>query len=238
MGEGTTANEMQGPSVSVCVASLNTARATELCIRSARHLAGYPFSMRVGDCGSSDGSTDMLRSFEAKGWISLEVAASGRDHSAWLDKWLHSCEDDLVVFVDSDIEFRRQGWLRELVEHAGTTDAAMVAAEMLPEIADFPAPRAGMSEEDRAEMLDRWFDGHEVVRLASRPAPWLLLLDLRKVRPLDLSFAYELAPADIPEGIMAFDVGGGLFRRLQSSKMVCEVMPRSYQDAYHHYGGL
>lgn len=230
--------QVQTASVSVCIASLNTAQATELCLRSARRLAGYPLTIQVGDCGSSDGSLDMLRNFEAMGWLSLEVAPSGRYHSIWLDHWLNTCQTDFVVFVDSDVEFRRPDWLRELVERAQTADAALVAAEMLPEIPNFQAPRDGMTEQDRAEMLKRWFAGQEIVRLATRPAPWLLLLDVRKVRPLELSFAYQLEKADIPEGIVAFDIGGGLYRSLDFSGQTCRLMPESYRSAYHHYGGL
>jgi len=70
--------QVQTASVSVCIASLNTAQATELCVRSARRLAGYPLTIQVGDCGSSDGSLDMLRNFGAMECLSLEVAPSGR----------------------------------------------------------------------------------------------------------------------------------------------------------------
>ena len=38
------------PDVQVHFASINTAAVTELCIRTMRHFAGYPFSLVVGDC--------------------------------------------------------------------------------------------------------------------------------------------------------------------------------------------
>jgi hypothetical protein len=42
--------------VRVHVATINTAAVTELCIRTMRHTAGYPFDLVVGDGGSTDGS--------------------------------------------------------------------------------------------------------------------------------------------------------------------------------------
>ncbi|MGZ4735146.1 MAG: hypothetical protein ACXV8R_06035 [Acidimicrobiia bacterium] len=41
------------PEVVVHVASLNTAAATELCVRSMRHYAGHEFDLVVGDGGST-----------------------------------------------------------------------------------------------------------------------------------------------------------------------------------------
>lgn len=226
-----------GSSVSVYVASFNTAEATELCIRSARRYAGRTFSLHVGDCGSTDGSLAVLRRFETRGWLTIEVAASGRFHADWLDHWLAECTDKYAVFVDSDIEFLRPNWLRDIIDEAERIDAALVAAEMLPEVASFAAPRSGL-DADRAELLDRWFRGHETVRLAARPAPWLLLLHVEKIRAIGASFAFRLdtgTGSDIP---IAMDVGGHLFREVQASGIAWALMPDSFNGAYHHYGGL
>ena len=225
-------------SVSVFVASLDTAEATELCIRSARSLAGHPFSLHVGDCGSTDGSVEMLRRLAGSGWLTLDVAAGGRYHADWLDHWLATCTDRYAVFVDSDVEFRRANWLRDLVAEAAGSDAALVAGEWLAEVAAFPAPRAGLDPADRAEMLETWFGGHETVRLAGRPAPWLLLVDVVQLRRLGTTFAFLLEQADRPEDVVAFDVGGALFRDVVSAGLTWALMPGPFREAYHHYGGL
>ena len=84
-----------GPAeVTVHLASLNTRAVTELCIRSLREHAGMPFELVVGDCGSTDGSLEMLRRMEAEGWLRLEVAPEGRRHPDWLDRWLAACTTD------------------------------------------------------------------------------------------------------------------------------------------------
>jgi glycosyltransferase involved in cell wall biosynthesis len=226
------------PTVSVFVPSLNTKSATELCLRSARALAGHPFTLHVGDCGSTDGTLTMLRNFESEGRLSLEIAPDGRYHAAWLDHWLGSCTDDYAVFVDSDVEFRRPGWLRDLVETARGAGAALVAAEMLPDVPRFPAPKAGLKPEDRAEMLAQFFDGQEELTLVGRPAPWLLLIDTKQVVPLGASFAYRLERGTQPDDLAAFDVGGWLFRQVEDAGLRWRVMPRAFQRSYHHYGGL
>ncbi len=102
--------------VQVHFASINTAGVTELCIRTMRHFAGYPFSLVVGDCGSTDGSIPMLQAFAARGWLELEIAPDGRRHPDWLDQWLASCPTRYAVFCDSDIEFRRSGWSSDFAE--------------------------------------------------------------------------------------------------------------------------
>ena len=228
------------PSVTVYVASLNTAAATELCIRSAHRLAGHPLSIVVGDSGSTDGTLAMLRRLEPEGWLSVEVAGGGRYHAAWLDRWLASSTSDLAVFVDSDVEFREPGWLRALVDVATEGNAAVVAAELIPPV---PAYRvttdAATTRRDPKDVIDEVFKGFEVVRLARRPAPWLLLVDTRQVRSLATSFDLraEIDP-EVPEGLLFYDVGAWLFRAVDGAGLPWAVMPPSYRSAYHHYGGL
>lgn len=228
--------DQSGPTVGVHVASANTAPATELCIRSLRALAGYPHSLRVGDCGSTDGSLEMLRGLEARGWLTLEVAQAGRHHAEWLDHWLRDSSADLLVFVDSDVEFRQAGWLRELVCAAMQLGAALVAAEMLPEFREFAVPVAPSPEDQ--ELFAEWFKGRRTVRLAPRPAPWLFLVDPGQVAPIGIGFGFHSELAAIPEGVLAFDVGGALHRALERQGLLVAAMPPSYSRAYHHYGGL
>lgn len=224
------------PAVSVYVASANTAPATELCLRTLRATAGCPHSLTVGDCGSTDGSLAMLRRFEGDGWLSLEVAPSGRHHAVWLDHWLQSCTSDYAVFVDSDIEFRRQGWLAEMVSTATRENAAIVAAEMLEERRDYRVPVATTPEGER--VFADWFRGLDTVRLAARPAPWLLLVDVPQVAALATGFGFHSEPAEIHESLIAFDVGGALHRMAQVRGLRVLSMPATFGDAYHHYGGL
>jgi hypothetical protein len=68
--------------VRICFASYNTKRMSELCLRSMRALAGYPFVLNVGDCGSNDGSIAMFQRYAAAGQLHLEVARSLQRHIA------------------------------------------------------------------------------------------------------------------------------------------------------------
>lgn len=210
------------PSVRVFVASFNTVASTELCIRTMREFAGHPFELTVGDAGSRDGSLEMLRSFEHDGWLSLEVVSHGRLHAEWLDRWLRSCTETYAIFVDSDVEFRKHGWLAELVRTARATGAALVYTEMLPEERGWFNPKLA----------------HRV-RLAARPAPWLFLAKTVESARLEASFAERNdVTDDFPEGVVTEDVGGVVFRAARDEGLQWHVMPRGYRRSYRHYSGL
>jgi glycosyltransferase involved in cell wall biosynthesis len=208
-------------SVQVCVASLNTSAATELCIRSMREFADHPFALVVGDSGSTDGSLEMLRLFEARGWLSLEVAPEGRGHGEWLDLWHASCTSRLAVFVDSDVEFRRAGWLSRLVAAWSGSGAALVCSEFLAGLTRFVEPV-----------------GSETVRAAPRPAPWLLMVDVEQTRSIGASFTFDKEWAQTFPERLVYDVGARVYQAVRANGFETVEMPRSYGRLYHHYGGL
>jgi glycosyltransferase involved in cell wall biosynthesis len=212
------------PPVRVHVASINTAAVTELCIRSMRRLAGAPFELVVGDCGSTDGSIEMLERFAADGWLELEVAPGGRRHAAWLDQWFAACPTRYALFVDSDVEFLRAGWLREMLDAAAAHDAALVATRI--QAVDGVPYRHPVSGAARL--------------LAARPEPWLLLLDVERLRGrVTAGFAYRDEPQpDAPGGKVAYDVGAAFFRDVRDQGLTWVEMPPAFAAAYHHFGGL
>ena len=208
--------------VRVCVASFNTSPATELCIRSMRHFAGHPFELTVGDAGSTDGSLEMLRTFEARGWLTLEVAHDGRRHGDWLTEWHRRAAGEYLVFVDSDVEFLRHGWLSELVDTSAANQAALVAGEIRPERA-FEVEPVGL----------------RTVRIARRAAPWLLLIDSERTADIPESFCFHKEETDaVPEGVISYDVGAWFLHRVVERGGLCVEMPPDFRRAFHHYGGL
>lgn len=209
--------------VTVHLASLNTRAVTELCIRSMRHHAGMPFDLVVGDCGSTDGSLEMLRRFERDGWLRLEVAPEGRRHPDWLDRWLAACPTRYCGFSDSDVEYRAPNWLHDVVTRARTTGSALVCGRMQHPPAEFVHPRTGAAR-----------------RLAPRPTPWLLLLDTEQVRGrVDASFAYrDVVDPSAHGGKVAYDVGAAYFAALEAAGLPWAEMPAEWQSHYRHYGGL
>ena len=207
--------------VAVFIASCNTADATELCVRTARRLADYPFRLVVGDSGSTDGSLTVLADFEQRKWLTLETRP-GSGHTEWLDKWHAAGTRGYAVFVDSDVEFRRRGWLRELVTTATRENAALVCAEILPETPNVIEPV-----------------GRVRIRAARRPSPWLMLVDVEQTREVDVSFQWYSEQTDrVPEGVVGWDTGGRFLEELDQRGLRIAAMPRSYQRCYHHYGGM
>jgi hypothetical protein len=211
---------MTEPEVHVYVASYNTAEATELCVRSLREYAGIPYRLTVGDAGSTDGSVDMLRRFEQDGWLALEEHP-GRLHAEWLNDWIRRDGERYVLFSDSDIEYLQPGVLGRMAAVAAGRDAAIVFSEHLPAAANFVHPRSG-----------------DVLRLAARPAPWLVLIDRDRARDIGVGFDEHVEqPAPFPEGGIVYDVGARFFAAVCAAGGRAVRMPASFRLAYRHYGG-
>ncbi len=209
--------------VRVHVATLDTAAATELCIRTMHRFAGRPFQLVVGDSGSTDRSLPRLRAFERRGWLRLEVAPEGRRHAQWLDHWVETCPARHAVFVDSDMRFHRAGWLDELVETAVEHDAVLVTS--------------------RIQTLDRSYVDKEgrTVRWARRPTPWLMLVDVPRVRAMG-SPGFGLRRRDDPThpgDRIALDTGAALLQEIERAGLPYAVMPEGWSEqTYRHYGGM
>ncbi len=210
------------PTVRVCFASYNTAAVTELCLRTLRGRAGIDFDLVVGDCGSTDGSLAMLERFRDDGWCSLEVAPNGRLHPDWLDGWLSSCPTRYIVFCDSDVEFRRDGWLRAMVATAQSTGAALVATRI--------QARGGVPYRHPVTGAQ--------ATLAARPEPWLALIDVQQVRGrVTTSFAYT-EEIDGEGNKTAYDTMAAFFRSLEANGLAHAEMPSDFAKAYRHYGSM
>jgi hypothetical protein len=209
--------------VRVHVASADTKWATELCIRSMYRYAGAAFELVVGDGGSLDGSLKMLRRLERRGLLQLEVPSWWRQHYEWLDHWCAECPTRYAVFSDSDVQFRAQGWLGDMIRVAEEQNAALVCAHFTPARDGYVHPGTGQK-----------------VRLAARPAIWLLLVDLEQIKPLGTGFAPALVEDDtVPEGRVAYDTGARLFVALEQAGLHWVEMPSEWvQHKAHHFGGL
>jgi hypothetical protein len=206
----------------VHVASANTDPVTELCIRSIHRFAGYPFQLCIGDVGSGDGSVATLQALEAAGWIDLEIADRWKLHAEWLDGWLAACDQRFAVFVDSDVCFERPGWLREMVDTALETGAAMVCAKL-----------------DQPQEFDRGKTGRATVVTAPRPSAHLMLIDVPKVRGITASFwAVEEPDPEVPGRIVSFDVAAKFYSELVERGGTCVTMPPEFAASFVHFGGL
>lgn len=211
------------PGVRVHFASINTKAVTELTIRTMQRYAGYPFELVVGDCGSTDGSLAMLRAFEQAGRLRLEVAPGGRRHPDWLDEWYATCPTRYAVFCDSDVEFRRSGWLRDMVEAAERSGAALVATRI--------QARGGVPYTHPVTGAQRI--------LAERPEMWLLLIDVDQTRPrVSTSFAYCEETRASDGAKLAYDTGAAFFRAVVEAGLPYVEMPPEFRRAYLHYGSM
>jgi glycosyltransferase involved in cell wall biosynthesis len=205
----------------VHIASWNTKASTELSIRTTRRLAGHPHEIVVGDGGSTDGSVGTLRELEREGWIRLEEHPGGRSHADWLDHWTATCPSEFAAFVDSDVEFLREGWLRLMVDAATASGADLVYAEALAGAAVFTVPRSG-----------------EVVELAPRPAPWLFLVRVARAREVEAGFAEHAVTVPGTDARRVYDVGGWFFDQASAKGLRVHVMDSDFRRSYRHFGGM
>ena len=207
--------------ITVHVASWNTASATELCLRTLRRHAGHPFALVVGDGGSTDGSLAMLREFAQRGWLELEVRA-GRSHADWLDSWRRDARSRYLVFADSDMDFRRPGWLSGLVQRRRETGAALVALGVKPMTTGLREPVSG-----------------RLVRTMPAPTTWLFMIDAFQVADISESMAYRSVDTEnVPEGCILYDTAASFLEQVHDRGLRVATMPRRYQRRVKHYGSL
>ena len=71
-----------------------------------------------------------------------------------------------------------------------------------------------------------------------RPSPWLLLVDVERVRSLKTSFAFHAEETDaVPEGLRAYDTAAYLYATSRRHGLTTEPLDPLNRRKYRHYGG-
>jgi hypothetical protein len=208
--------------VTIYIATINTARAAELCIRSIRaHTPRNLYRLHICDSGSEDGSLPKFTRLLHAGMIDdLTVVPSGRAHGDWLDWWATVCPTPFGVALDSDIEILEDGWLELLLDTANRQQAPLVTPEIIGEVPGY-VDHTGVPR-----------------RLARRPAPWMMLFDPEKCRPLG-SWRVTMDVDDtIPEGWWGLDTGAAIMRELEKRGLDAAEAPTALRGKFRHYGGM
>lgn len=207
--------------MTVHVASFNTRAPLKLCLLSMRLNAAYPFRLIVGDSGSTDGSLQMLEELETGDALKLQIHR-GRTHAQWLDAWRAEQASRYLVFADSDMDFRRPGWLRELMARTRETGAAIVALDLKQIAVNVHEPVSG-----------------RLVRAMPAPTTWLFLIDAPQLADIDVSFAFRSRETEsVPEGCIIWDTGAALLEEVRRQDRSVATMPRSYRKLVKHYGSM
>jgi hypothetical protein len=204
---------------------MNTRPYTELCLRSMRRHAGAPFELVVGDVASTDGSAEMLRRMARGGQLRLQEAPYPRYHGQWIDQWRAECDSEVLVVVDSDIEFVGQRWLPRLM--AALEGYAMVAYRAIP---------AGTYTERRPTL-----PGGEpnplyphTLTLLARPDPCVLALDHVRTRHLRTSFTWQPEEGDWPPR-RAWDTAGAFARSLEAEGLRWRALTEEERAMFVHF---
>ena len=145
--------------------SLNTAPRPSCASGRCATTPGHDFDLVVGDGGSTDGTLAMLRDFERRGWLTLDVAPGGRKHWEWLDLWVR----DLPGPLRRVLRLRRRVPAARAGSPTGRRGVATRSRAHVRGDAVAAAPSSGTPPPARP-------------RRSARPRPWLFLLDLEQVR--------------------------------------------------------
>jgi hypothetical protein len=135
---------------------------------------------------------------------------------------LAECPVQYAVFVDSDMRFRRDGWLRDLVDAAVTSKAALVTSRI---------QRAAGATVGADGSRTTWLD---------RPTPWLMLVDVTQVRGVvQTGFGYQTHPdPDDPSAKLMYDTGASFLEDLIASGLAYREMGDEWSRCYQHFGGM
>jgi hypothetical protein len=205
----------------IFIASYNTRVATELAIRSVHRFAGCPFHLTVGDSASADGSRSLLEQMEADGWLQLMVSDAPRSHAEWLDTFLDVCTSRYAIWMDSDIELRRPGVVRDLVIQAASSQAAIIGTEGQPAV------------------RTTTHDGVQAMSTGRKAAIWLTIVDVPVVKSLGYSYAPLIeAASDGDELPLHYDVGSRIEKAVEDAGYAIIAMPVEFQRSYRHFRGL
>jgi hypothetical protein len=163
----------------------------------------------------------LIRQLAEEGVVDGYEVAAGRKHWEWLDHWRQTCETRYAVFVDSDVQFLRLGWLRDLIRSAERSKWALTSGELVP------------------EQPDSLHAGTVLFRFAERLAPWLIAVDIAMCDVSHVSFRdWSHESREVHEGRIAYDVAGTLYHTLCLDGVPCGSLPPDYEQTFRHYGGL
>jgi hypothetical protein len=159
-------------------------------------------------------------SHSAGGWSSR--CAPAAHTRTWLDSWRRDARSRYLVFADSDMDFRRPGWLSGLVQRRRETGAALVALGVKPMTTGLREPVFG-----------------RLVRTMPAPTTWLFMIDAFQVADISESMAYRSVDTEnVPEGCILYDTAASFLERVHDRGLRVATMPRRYQRRVKHYGSL
>jgi glycosyltransferase involved in cell wall biosynthesis len=133
-------------SVSICITNYQSGDTVALAIESIRKFMDYPHEIAVYDDASDTRCYDdikYLRECRDKGWIRLVEGDKRVNHGPALARLLATCDTDLAMILDCDIQIIGSGWLEPIVKVQEKTGAAMVV-----DLESFP---------DNPSVLKSWF---------------------------------------------------------------------------------
>jgi glycosyltransferase involved in cell wall biosynthesis len=204
--------------VRVHITTVDTALATELTVRSIVACTDAPYELVVYD-NSTDETGLMIESFAARGWLRHERTTGS--HAEFLDRSVPSCPAQFGVFLHSDVEILRKGWLRRLLAFRERTDAAMVVARIGQEIPGYREPFG------------------RIVRNIGAVDTSVMVFETAKVTEVESSFAFwKEETAEVPEGMRIADVGGMYYRDLLRRGLVVAALPLRLELDYRHWRNL
>lgn len=102
-------------SCSILVSNFNSYEAIKLCLESIHKHTNYIYDLIVyDDCSTNGVDLEYLRNQRNIGWITLIEGEKRVKHGGALNILLDTCETDLAMILDCDIEILAPGWLGDM----------------------------------------------------------------------------------------------------------------------------
>ncbi len=146
------------PLASIVVVTFNNVPLTRMCLESLRSRTVYPnFEVIVVDNGSTDGTTEYLRSL-ADDWPALQVIENGvnRGFAAANNQGLRAARGEILVLLNNDTVVTR-GWLCSMVRALERNPRWGLVGAVTNAIGNEARIPVGY---DSLEGLDRWAGEH------------------------------------------------------------------------------
>ena len=119
-------------SVSVLMSNFNSHEAVQLAVESVRRYTLYPDYRLIvyDDRSTNDVDVPYLREAKRRGLITELIEGKRRSsHGAALNVLMGTCETDLAMVLDCDVEIIREGWLKNMVDCVNDSTLAVLGIE-------------------------------------------------------------------------------------------------------------
>ncbi len=197
--------------VTIIIANENTREALNLCLLSLRKYTKGPYRVIVIDNSSTDGSLELLKTFNWVKTIKVSGIKLGERHGRALDLAVKKVRTKYFLALDSDVEILDHNWLSDMVKKISRKNAAFVG-EVTPK-----------------QKTSYWGNFKE------RALPYCLLVDANFFKRNNCTFVPEYSWKH--KGYQS-DVGADVLLKAKKTNQPYSILDEDIKNKLFHYGSM